>query len=344
MRVIWLPLEPFEWRYTQQWYEIFPREFHKLGIEYKQVDGQKLTDRIELGSVLDAYGTNFWKSIQLATLIKLMREGEVTSEDTLLFADLWYPGIEALKYISCLGGQKPKITGILHAGTWDENDFLVRYGLRPFFHEIESAWFEIYDLIFVATTYHKNLILKSYHVDPNKIVVTGLPFYPDELNKYRKSEKQPIIVFPHRLDPEKCPDEFLDLKKNFPEMECLRTYDICQTKDDYYNVLSKATIAVSLALQETFGIAMLEATALGCIPLVPDRLSYTELYPDELRYSTYQELIHKIETILEQPTYFQKLSEGVRHYHETYLVGSIRRMIQAVEQVVSEGKLNAPLT
>jgi len=41
-----------------------------------------------------------------------------------------------------------------------------------------------------------------------------------------------------------------------------------------------ADIAVSTAIQERFGLAMVEAMAAGCFPLMPNRLSYPELVPE----------------------------------------------------------------
>ena len=139
--IVVLPLEPLEIRYTQDWKIQFPRELEKwkMVVDYKVVDGEPLTTKIEVGSVLDTLGTHHWKFTQMARLIKLMHQGVVKSSDTLLFADLWSPGIEALQYISNMGGARPAITGILHAGTWDDNDFLVRQGLRPIFHPIEQS-------------------------------------------------------------------------------------------------------------------------------------------------------------------------------------------------------------
>lgn len=332
MKLIWLPLESFELRYTKDWARWFPREFRRLGVEYLQVDGIKLTERIEVGSVLDALGTHHWKFTQLAELIREMRAGEITSKDTLFFADLWYPGIEALRYISCLGGQKPKIAGILHAGTWDPADFLVRSGMKPWAHQLEEAWFNIYDLIFVATKYHKALILNSHQVDPDKIVVTGLPFYPDELSEHVSAQKENMVVFPHRLDPEKQPEEFdglVDLlSPQFPKVQWVKTAKVCQTKQEYYRLLGQARVVVSLSLQETFGIAMLEATALGCIPLVPNRLSYPELYSPSFVYSSYGDLVEKLRSLLSGGLDLTREWKEICSSHRNYLTKSIERMLE----------------
>ena len=50
----------------------------------------------------------------------------------------------------------------------------------------------------------------------------------------------------------------------------------------YGGLLRRADIVVSTALQEFFGIAVVEAMYCGCWPILPRRLSYPELIPPEL--------------------------------------------------------------
>ena len=52
--------------------------------------------------------------------------------------------------------------------------------------------------------------------------------------------------------------------------------------ETYRQLLHQADIVVSTAIQEFFGIAVVEAIYCGCVPLLPDRLSYPELIPSHL--------------------------------------------------------------
>ncbi len=55
----------------------------------------------------------------------------------------------------------------------------------------------------------------------------------------------------------------------------------------YRRVLQQAHVVLSTALHEFQGLAVLEAVASGCIPLVPDRLAYPEFIPADCRYPSY---------------------------------------------------------
>jgi glycosyltransferase involved in cell wall biosynthesis len=54
-------------------------------------------------------------------------------------------------------------------------------------------------------------------------------------------------------------------------------WDYQQSRDDYERALCQADVMVSTANHEFFGIGVVEATAAGAYPLVPDRLSYPEI-------------------------------------------------------------------
>jgi len=56
-----------------------------------------------------------------------------------------------------------------------------------------------------------------------------------------------------------------------------------QTRQAYLEALQSADLVVSTAIHEFFGLAVIEAMAAGCFPILPERLSYPELIPAELR-------------------------------------------------------------
>ncbi len=56
-------------------------------------------------------------------------------------------------------------------------------------------------------------------------------------------------------------------------------------EDDYHTLLCRADVVLASARQENFGIAVVEAVAAGCVPVVPDALAYPESIDDvALRY------------------------------------------------------------
>ncbi|MCH8031059.1 MAG: glycosyltransferase, partial [Bacteroidetes bacterium] len=59
-------------------------------------------------------------------------------------------------------------------------------------------------------------------------------------------------------------------------------YGYAENFAEYSSLLHRADIVVSTARHEFFGIAMLEAIYCGCHPLLPNRLTYPELIPENL--------------------------------------------------------------
>ncbi len=73
-------------------------------------------------------------------------------------------------------------------------------------------------------------------------------------------------------------------------------------RDAYARLLAGADVAVSTAVNEFFGLAMVEAAYAGCFPLVPDRLAYPEIYPQEMRYGSGEALVARLRSlIIERP-------------------------------------------
>jgi glycosyltransferase involved in cell wall biosynthesis len=289
MKIYHIPIEPYDRRYTRDWIQQFETEFGKADTDYVTILGEQTTAVLREDTVLDSCGTNYYKMSQLMQLFKLIQNNTIKDDDVIFFADLWFPGIEALFYIRNNEKVKFKVVGVLHAGTWDNYDFTYRNGMRPWGKFIEAGWFVGFDQVYVATHFHKDLIIEKC-IDKgldlyNKIKVTGIPFYANELRtKYPVTNKEDIVVFPHRIAPEKNPQMFDKLAKMFPQYKFVKTIDVTNSAKEYFELLAKSKVMISFAQQETFGYSTVEAMALGNLVIVPNMLSYRETVPPFDRY------------------------------------------------------------
>jgi glycosyltransferase involved in cell wall biosynthesis len=73
------------------------------------------------------------------------------------------------------------------------------------------------------------------------------------------------------------------------------------TRAEYGQLLARCDISVSTALNEFFGIAMVESAYAGCFPVVPDRLAYSEIYPQQMRYSDAEQLVARLRSLVVDP-------------------------------------------
>jgi tRNA G18 (ribose-2'-O)-methylase SpoU/glycosyltransferase involved in cell wall biosynthesis len=126
------------------------------------------------------------------------------------------------------------------------------------------------------------------------------------------SKKIPTVLWNARLEEDKAPAAFLDLmhqvrrrkdkdldfrliilgidpsKEKKWEMRIRKEFakellylGWCEDRKEYAQWLQKASIVISTAQHETFGISIVESVFCGALPLLPKRLSYPELFPPD---------------------------------------------------------------
>ncbi|MEL0636319.1 DUF3524 domain-containing protein [Marinomonas sp. TI.3.20] len=81
------------------------------------------------------------------------------------------------------------------------------------------------------------------------------------------------------------PKEFEQIQQAFPEQ--ITQFGYAKSRQDYLSCLASADIVLSTALHEFQGLAVLEAVALGCVPVLPNRQVYPELFGDQYLYQSY---------------------------------------------------------
>lgn len=249
-------------------------------------------DKAPKGMFLDAANTIKTKSYQMQEIAKLYEEGKVTNETKFFFSDIWFPGIESLAYLNYFYKVNPKITGIIHAGSFTDTDFV--RDMERWAKNFEDVVFDIATEIYCASEFIKNDIIKKRLVDPKKLKVTSLPL-DSTLSQYHNDKKENIIIFNGRLCDEKQPWMFDRLKEVFNDLgervEFIKTQELNLSKDEYYKLLAKSKVVVSYALQENFGFGVNEAVSLGCVPVLPNKLVYPEIYPKEYLFDSFDESV-----------------------------------------------------
>ena len=213
--------------------------------------------------------------------------GTVKDGDYFLYTDAWNPTVVQLRYMAELLGVDIRIGGLWHAGSYDPQDFLGRLiGDKPWVRHAEQSMYECFDDNFYATDFHIDLFAQSLDIDDDKTHRVGWPmeYLKDALVPYSGMDKKDIILFPHRIAPEKQVDIFRDLSEQLPEYEFVICQERTLTKNEYHNLLGEAKLVFSANLQETLGISWYEGALVNAIPMVPDRLSYSEMALPEFKY------------------------------------------------------------
>jgi hypothetical protein len=291
-------LEAVDTRYTGQWKTHVPALLEKEGHNVQIISGrQDIPSATTPGAFLNFGGTNIYKANQVERMGELFCNGSVKHGDHFLFTDAWHPGIINLKYMSELLNIPVKIHALWHAGSYDPQDFLGRLiGDAPWVRHAEQSFFHAIDYNYFATDFHIDMFVDNLlktnmgtmyqFKQDKKIVRSGWPmeYMEDTLTPYKNLPKRDLILFPHRIAPEKQLQIFKDLATHLPQYEFVVCQEQQLTKHEYHTLLGQSKLVFSANLQETLGISMYEGALVDAIPMVPDRLSYSEMYSPVFKY------------------------------------------------------------
>lgn len=109
---------------------------------------------------------------------------------------------------------------------------------------------------------------------------------------------------------ERVPEIFEEARRRLGDRA--EVFGYVPSRDDYCEVLLRSDVVVSTALHEFFGVSVVEATYAGCAPLLPNRLSYPELLPEEWHETCLYRDTQDLET---------RLRDWIRHPEQPRRIG-----------------------
>ena len=321
MKIFYMGLEPYEGRYTLQLTDWTERAFKKRGVDYIVVPGTTIDNSkaIVTGQVLDAHGRSYFGMSQIMNLVKIMKAGEVTSDDVVFFEDMFQPGMESLPYImqQSPAEYRPKVWIRCLAQAIDPDDFIHVWGM--------SKWMSLYEEMcnefvtgVLATNEEMVAHMKIANWKAPVYNISGLSFGKEEVqsrvpNRKPFEERTMRVIFGARWDQEKQPGFFMDMiehwyaNKRLPPVEfcicvggplrsnnkvyvdrarqmekegTLKIYENLK-KNEYYNILADSKVLFNCALQDWTSNTVSEADSLGTNVLFPAYRTFPEVFAND---------------------------------------------------------------
>ena len=156
-----------------------------------------------------------------------------------------------------------------------------------------------------------------------------LPVPIDETLLNNVSKQPGTVVWNHRWEYDKGPQQLLELLMTLPEklhftfhvvgqsfrqipeeftqIRCLLEqrswlghWGYIEDKQEYKELLARSQIVLSTACHDFQGLSVLEAVSSGALPVVPDGLAYTEFIPKNFRYQSIQDAAGLLQKLVEE--------------------------------------------
>ncbi len=223
-KLYYMGLESYKARYTLQLTQWNKAVFDQRGYDVSYVPGLTLdnSQKIVVGQVLDAHGRSYFAMSQMMNLVRLMQQGEVTSDDVVYFEDMFQPGFESLGYIinQVPDNMRPRIFVRCLAQAIDPDDFVHVWGMGKWMSDYERMVNEIVTIsggAVLATNEEMVMHMKVAGWTAPIYNISGLAFGKDEVRGRIEGELKPFgerkhrVGFAARWDQEKQPNFFMDL-------------------------------------------------------------------------------------------------------------------------------------
>ena len=350
-KLYYMGLEPYEGRYTLQLQNWNETAFKRRGINYEIVHGDILDNSkaIVTGQVLDAHGRSYYSLTQMASLVKKMKAGEITSDDVIFFEDMFTPGMEVLPYImdQTDPGYQPRVFVRCLAQTIDPDDFLHVWDMQKWMGHYEKM-LDTWVTGILASNEEMVAHMKIAGWEAPIYNISGLAFDKNEVQS-RVSTDKPFnerklrVVFAARFDQEKQPHFFMDLIERYAKinpgvefavlsggplrsnyqgyveraraLEQTHNFKIYEnlSKNEYYSILQDSRVLFNCALQDWVSNTASEADALGTNCLYPAYRSFPETFAND-RDRLYvpwslDDAVYKLNLLLNTQVNIGKLSD-----------------------------------
>ncbi len=169
--------------------------------------------------------------------------------------------------------------------------------------------------------------------EKSSVLYPGIDFTAIDKKDRKHNNSLPVIIWNHRWEHDKGPESFFAALYNLKERgvqfklivlgESFRYQPACfkeaeerladelihfgyaDSFEEYIVLLTQGDIVVSTSLHEFYGISVIEAVRAGNYPVLPERLSYPELFDDQFLYGEGQ-----LEDVLQRILKSRKLFDG----------------------------------
>lgn len=204
------------------------------------------------------------------------------------------------------GTAETKLTSIYNALAGDCVVFNTEYNMKSFLRGAEAFLKKMPDHV------PSGLI----EIIRRKSIVLSVPVNP--VRKSSCKSDNPVILWNHRWEYDKAPERFLevlrvlrrkgnDFRLNLAGQTFRNTPDsynvICNefadhidhigyaaSREEYEEIVAASNIIVSTSVHDFQGLSVIEAADSGCIPILPDRVSYPYIFDKKYLYPSCEDI------------------------------------------------------